>query len=509
MGIGQIMEPAAAWDRPCEFQLANWTVEEPVADLPLPVEYASIDIPGDCGIQAYEYDVQQLLVEYYSAASRRISTSDARNVVNQVLDDFKAEMDMMEQKMHRYPTCLGAVDKSYTVPRIVAIGPYHHGLEHLKQAEKVKHVAACHCIGDVQLLEEMYEEFVPEADKARRFYDKDVIEGISYDDFRHMMFFDACFLVQYMAMRTSFTRRDIIDGSLQRFMRPNRSDIFHDVMLLENQLPWTVVDKVLSFMADHDPDGPSIPKKFVYRLRYCMKPDDHREPPEEEDSFNWDDEYTPPHLLGLLHYYIVGRRSNIDKEEDEEPKNLSFFVSAMDLAEIGITLKANKTMKLLDMHLNQKGAVFTELSLAPLSLDRDRASHLVSMAAFELCTIESFGAKSARDEDSAVCSYVMLLANLVYREEDVQELRERGLLQRGGLTNSEALAFFTSVQGLRFGPCYTRIMKQIKNYRDNSRMKTKLHAFVYYHKKTIAAVVTGIGAVGGIIGTLLSIKKSI
>ncbi|CAD6255450.1 unnamed protein product [Miscanthus lutarioriparius] len=396
-------------------------------------------------------------------------------------------MDMMKQKMHRYPTCLGAVDKSYTVPRIVAIGPYHHGLEHLKQAEKVKHVAACHCIGDVQLLEEMYEKFVSVADDARRFYDKDVIEGISYDDFRHMMFFDACFL----------NTREL-------------TNIFHDVMLLENQLPWKVVEKVLSFMAEDDPDGPSIPKRFVYKLRYCMQPDDHRERPEEEESFNWDDEYRPPHLLGLLHYYIVGRRSYIDKEKDEEPKNLSFFVSAMDLAEIGITLKANKTMQLLDMHLNQKGDVFIELSLAPLSLDRHRASHLVSMAAFELCTIESFGARSARDEDSAVCSYVMLLANLVYREEDVQELRERGLLQRGGgLTNSEALAFFTSVQGLRFGPCYTRIMKQIKNYRDNSRMKTKLHAFVHYHKKTIAAVVTGIGAVGGIIGTLLSIKKSI
>jgi hypothetical protein len=40
-------------------------------------------------------------------------------------------------------------------------------------------------------------------------------------------------------------------------------------------------------------------------------------------------------------------------------------------------------------------------------------------------------------------------------------------------------------------------------------MKTELHAFVYIHKKTIAAVVTGIGAAVGIIGTLLSIKKSV
>jgi hypothetical protein len=40
-------------------------------------------------------------------------------------------------------------------------------------------------------------------------------------------------------------------------------------------------------------------------------------------------------------------------------------------------------------------------------------------------------------------------------------------------------------------------------------MKTKLLTLIHNHKKTIATVVTGIGAVGGIIATLLSIKKSL
>jgi hypothetical protein len=111
-------------------------------------------------------------------------------------------MNMMKQKMHRYPACLGAVDKSYTVPRLVAVGPYHHGLEHLKEAEEVKKVAVGHCTGKGKFLKEMYEEFIPVANDARHFYDKDVMAGISDNDFQHMMFFDACFLVQYMVMRT-------------------------------------------------------------------------------------------------------------------------------------------------------------------------------------------------------------------------------------------------------------------------------------------------------------------
>jgi hypothetical protein len=129
------------------------------------------------------------------------------------------------------------------------------------------------------------------------------------------------------------------------------------------------------------------------------------------------------------------------------------------------------------------------------------------MAALELCTVESF--KNAPVEDSVVCSYLMLLALLVNREEGVQQLRVRGLLKGGGgLTNEEALHFFTSFQGLRLGRCYNRVMRDIEKYKENRRMQTKLYAFYYNNKKIIAAVITGLGVLVGIIGTLLSIKKS-
>ncbi|KAF8665871.1 hypothetical protein HU200_053952 [Digitaria exilis] len=489
---------ASAWG-PCEFQLANWIPQEPAATgLPV-VEYAST-LPEASGVmqqqeQLVEYDT------YYSAATSQhhannatgekatiSNDSYARSVVKQVMGEFEEHIDMKKVKLHRHPECLQAIDKSYTVPRIVAIGPYHHGLDHLKPAETVKHAAACHCV--VQsgcLLEDLYGAVVPVADSVRCLYDNDVMAGIGCEDFRHMMFFDACFLVQYMLMQV-YTGN--VYDSLNGFLSPNRVDIFHDVMLLENQLPWKLVET----------------KAFIRVMRHCMMSDDRHEPPQHKD-FEWDSTYKPPHLLGLLRYYIVGRSDT--EFPKPETKNISFSVSAMELAEIGITLTANKTMQLIDMGLNQNLILFPELSLAPLTLDRNRASYLVNMAALELCTVESFSL-AEDEENSAVCSYLLLLAKLVYREEDVQELRERDLLQGGGgLTNQEALRFFSSFQGLRFGPYYLRIMLEIQNYRETSRMKTKSLAFFHDHKSTIAKVVTGIGAVGGIIGTLLSIKKSL
>ena len=130
------------------------------------------------------------------------------------------------------------------------------------------------------------------------------------------------------------------------------------------------------------------------------------------------------------------------------------------------------------------------------------------MAALELCTIPDFLGQGVKRVESAVCSYLLhLLCMLTHREEDVHELRTKHLLEGGGgLTNKEALEFFTSLQDLPLGSCYVRIMKEIENYKVNRRVRTKVHAFVYLNKKTIVMFFSGIGALVSIIGTLKSLK---
>ncbi|CAL4982648.1 unnamed protein product [Urochloa decumbens] len=177
---------------------------------------------------------------------------------------------------------------------------------------------------------------------------------------------------------------------------------------------------------------------FVRSMRHCMLPDYFELEQLKQQPFYWDESYdNPPHLLGLLRYYIGGR-SKGTKYPTPKTKNILFSMSAIKLDKIGIRLTANKTMKLIDMRLDIQGTgLFPKLSLAPLSLDHDCASYLVNMAAFELCTVKSFG-NAGGEEHSAVCSYLTLLAMLVCREEDVHQLRERDILQGGGgLTNEE------------------------------------------------------------------------
>lgn len=250
------MLPTAAWG-PYEFQVPNWTVEVPPAAevwdtsalLPDPVEYTSIDIFGTCSsLEAHVPESmagpQQLVGYYYSVDLQRNSllqrsiaqdakllsgnrrTTDgnipvapvtpSNNAPSGELEEVEIELkngiDLRKEKMHRYPASLrDSIDKSYTVPRIVTIGPYYRHsnpesdkLDHLKQAEDLKRVAVIQCARAWSHSDEkkLQAEVDPAADDtlARRLYDKDVMAGINSDEFRRMMLYDACFLVQLMFM---------------------------------------------------------------------------------------------------------------------------------------------------------------------------------------------------------------------------------------------------------------------------------------------------------------------
>jgi hypothetical protein len=133
---------------------------------------------------------------------------------------------------------------------------------------------------------------------ARRLYRKDVMEGIrDDDDFLHIMFFDACFLVMYMLNYLGME----CDKFLSNFFNSSADEFAHDIMLLENQIPWPVVDALLKYTSVPLADFVSIWKWQDGRLQdrvYYKVP---------AGDVVLDETYGPPHLFGLLRFYIVGR----------------------------------------------------------------------------------------------------------------------------------------------------------------------------------------------------------
>uniref|UniRef100_A0A8R7V809 Uncharacterized protein n=2 Tax=Triticum urartu TaxID=4572 RepID=A0A8R7V809_TRIUA len=199
-----------------------------------------------------------------------------------------------------------------------------------------------------------------------------------------------------------------------------------------------------------------------------------------------------------------GRNSGVPvSNRPDALRSMSKSISAIELAEIGIKLKASKTTKFTDMGI-KKGCLSGEIFLAPLLLDDTRSCWLVNMAAFEVCLGMATGAYQNK---AVVCSYLAVLATLMDREEDVHELRSKRLVQ-GELSNKETLEFFKMLlKRISGGPLYIHIMEEVEAYKINRWMWIKVHRFVHKHLKAIVTVLSIIGVLVGIFKTLLSLKR--
>lgn len=452
----------------------------------------------------------------------------------------------MNDKIHRFPAGLRDVGDRYIVPMVVAIGPYHRASNHLKKMEEVKHAAAFQFSKGWQgnpPLKQVQDAVLSVADDARKLYAGDAVVGMGNHDFAAMMFLDACFLLQYMEAYPSFrsNKEPTVDEGLRRFLFTNRACINNDIMLLENQLPWLVLQTVINSLSAHK-NYMGVVKRFIQDMGDTFKIDadlkKHRSavsnnyssspppPPPAPRHLLWlgvrrrhktessinnsspppppppPSPPLPPHLLGLLRQHKTEGGTIVKWPQVDR---ISAF-SAIELAEIGIKLKASETAMFTEMDVRKRGPLCGELSLAPLSLSDTRACWLVNMAAFEVSTASTF-----RDDDpnrTAVCSYLALLSMFMPGEEDVDELRSKRILH-GHRTNAEMLTFFKGVVKLLpdTGCRFTHIMVATEDYKASRRIRTKAHKFVYSNLWTIIQVVTIIGTLLGIFQALLSLNQ--
>uniref|UniRef100_A0A8I6XJQ5 Uncharacterized protein n=1 Tax=Hordeum vulgare subsp. vulgare TaxID=112509 RepID=A0A8I6XJQ5_HORVV len=428
-------------------------------------------------------------------SSTRVPVEEWRQTARQL----KADSRDMESIFHRFPASLIDLGKQYIEPLVVAIGPYHHGKPELKEMEKLKGAAAHRFIKDSRRSpEDIHDAVFDIAQQFRRFYVGVSVEvaGMSAHEFATMMLLDACFLLLYVRVMDADSQHtaDAALVSLQRVFISNRVCIENDIMLLENQIPWSLVEKLNGLSVVRAPVD-----KFISIMESTFKIHGHRRSVEPFLQYSGGHGL---HLLALFRMEKIGRIRTHGVPED--PTN-AITASATELAQMAIKVQPCDTPDFLDMGI-WTGKLSANLYLAPLFLDETRACWLVNMAAFEVCTASIEREDALMKRKTAVCSYLALLAMLMNREEDVHELRTKRLVQ-ANLTDKETLNFFKSlVKHINGGKLYTGIMAEISHYKWRKQTWIKVHGFIKDNKKTIIAVLSIIGVLVGIFKTLLSIK---
>jgi len=219
------------------------------------------------------------------------------------------------------------------------------------------------------------------------------------------------------------------------------------------------------------------------------------------------DSCRPPHLLGLL------RSTLIQGMTPEKQKSIwqcssdvsSMSSSAVDLAQIGFALTGSKARWFADNIDVQKKPLFGELSLSPMFLNDVAACHLVNMAALEAA--EAANVPSMESDGYVVSSYLSVLAMLMDREEDVHELRAKGVIC-SHFSNKQTLAFFKGIgQHLRLGNNYFTIVQEIEDYRRKKPIRIVVYKFIYKNYRVIFAVMSVASVLVGIFKALYALKK--
>ncbi|MBA0873739.1 hypothetical protein Goshw_006462 [Gossypium schwendimanii] len=399
-------------------------------------------------------------------------------------------------------------------PRLVALGPLHHGNPRFQRAEQSKLKFAArfvHVSGTNR--DDLFDKVKAQIDDLRKCYKPEDIEAYDNDKLAWMLFVDGCAVL--CAVRYG------MEGKFDELNTKADLLVFAqlDLFLLENQLPYKLLKILIGSAKDPQIWEQSITDFIdqnlmtnIYQKRKHV--DDDRDYAHllerlrdelltgEEMKINnskivGDKDYA--HLLERLRdELLTGEEMKIYNSKiggillscGDSRKHRKTFRSIKELKESGIHVKPSTTNNLKDIsfYCNFLGT----LMMPRLLVDDSTASKFLNLVALEMC----------RDfkNDFEVTSYLCFMDTLIDSADDVKELRVTGILHNYFGSDEEVANLFNKMsrdlvpdQGR-----YENVIKEIHKYCNNPW--TDALAQVYYtHFSTPWTVLAFIGAIIGLL----------
>ncbi|XP_038880915.1 UPF0481 protein At3g47200-like [Benincasa hispida] len=303
----------------------------------------------------------------------------------------------------RAPNDISIEDKNVFVPAKVSIGPFHHGAPHLEPMENLKwrYLSTFLKHNPSLTLDDLIELVVKSESRLRKCYEGEFYD-LDSDKFSQMMLLDCCFILELL-----------LRYSKKRFRRWNDPvfntpgllfDLRCDLMLLENQIPYFLLDEVYENVQDPLEENMSL-NDLTFRFFKTMVAGDRK--------FVYDNFMVEAdHLLEMVHSCFLSTYPRMETNDKSKSRELP---SASKLKTAGIKFKNARSPKsLLDIKF-QKGV----LEIPPLRVYQQTEAILRNLAAYE---IRQFGS------DLQVKSYINFMSHLLQSDEDVKILCRRKIL---------------------------------------------------------------------------------
>ncbi|XP_017970136.1 PREDICTED: UPF0481 protein At3g47200 [Theobroma cacao] len=354
-------------------------------------------------------------------------------------EDFELAPDCC---IYKVPSRFREANQKAFTPRLISIGPIHHGNKNLARMERQKeryYDKFCQRTSENTL--EQFASFI----KARvrdicRCYDVEFVldTELAVSKFVKIILFDAVFLIE-LFLRNS--EKEVIDFLVNKVWL--RVELELDLLLLENQLPFFILEALynLAFATSGKPSFPHLACLFLN---------------ENED-----------HLInkkGIKHFIDLTRSVLVRTCPSNSIECIDNIYSATMLHEAGVKFEAIKdNVDVSDLYVKFAKGVLK----IPYFYWNDHSEIWIrNLIAFEQCHYSG---------EAYFCSYMQLLDYLVDTDKDVDLLEKEGIFVNDMGSNAAVANMINNLMTgvVNLSVCYDKIGKDLNEYYDNPWNRTR------------------------------------
>ncbi|KAF4385772.1 hypothetical protein F8388_010328 [Cannabis sativa] len=368
---------------------------------------------------------------------------------NEVAIDIEAMSSSLENRLSgnlvmssnfcifKVPTILSRHTKNAYEPNAFAIGPFHHKKPHLQPTERIKQkylldllsrlshnnnnnpISNTEAPFDPMWIRKLSKAINEIQNKAHGYYAGPT--DMSTTEFVEMLLLDGCFIIELF--RKNSYQSDLIDKDDPIFtMSCLLQFLHHDLILLENQIPWFVLNTLFDLTKSQSTDKkslvelaleffPSLIKKKPFRLN--LSNDDHRI-------------QQTKHILDLLRNSLIWNSKVIGNDTNHDWQHIR---TATGLRDSGIKFEASNSESILDISFIPRRGV---VSIPPLLIQETTETMFRNLISLEQC---------CPNYKPIITCYAVLLDNLIDTNADIQVLEKNKVIDNW-LNVDDATKFF-------------------------------------------------------------------
>ncbi|XP_058727902.1 UPF0481 protein At3g47200-like [Vicia villosa] len=310
-----------------------------------------------------------------------------------------------EQYIYKVPPRIRQANPQAYTPQVISIGPFHspHGSTSdniLHQMEQLKLKYLKGFLNRTNLsLDDLVSKFQEWENRIRNCYAG--LFSFNSKDFLKIIIVDACFIIEHFLRFFRYKNWMQNDPIL---LKPwLLSDIKRDLVLLENQLPFFVLEDIYK-LASLNLEFPSFLTISIYYFQQF-----------NQQNMNSGRVQCPKHFTDLLRTFLLP--SSFDFVQEELGDAIEHVYSVSQLSEAGLVFEASESKCLLDLNFDDKGV----LKMPCFHVHDTTEIYMRNILAFEECHIS--------DQDSCYISqYLSILDFLINTEKDVSILVDKKII---------------------------------------------------------------------------------